>query len=183
MDLVERLNQAGYLIDYAKVKGRNPNGNANRAHVAAELLEHGYVASINEAFATLLSDQGGFYSPPLRLQLTDVIKEFRRIGVLPVLAHPLQELSASQLRELLPGAIAAGLAGMETAHSSYSPEQITLAEEIAAEFGLLPSGGSDFHGTVKPDVTLGEGKGGLCIPAYVYTALRDAWESRYGVRK
>ena len=157
MELVERLNQAGYLIDYAKVKGRNPNGNANRAHVAAELLERGYVASINEAFATLLSDQGGFYSPPLRLQLTDVIKEFRRIGVLPVLAHPLQELTEQELRAMLPYAIEAGLVGMETMHSSYPPEMIRLAEEIAAEFRLLPGGGSDFHGANKPGVKLGDG--------------------------
>ena len=91
MELVERLNQAGYLIDYAKVKRRNPNGNANRAHMAAELLEQGYVTSIKEAFDTVLSNKGGFYVPPSRLQLTDVIGQFRRIGVLPVLAHPLQE--------------------------------------------------------------------------------------------
>ena len=78
------------MIDYAKVKGRNPNGNANRAHVAAELLEQGYVTSVREAFDTLLSNDGGFYVPPSRLQLIDVIKELDRIGVLSVLAHPLE---------------------------------------------------------------------------------------------
>lgn len=134
MELVERLNQAGYLIDYAKVKGRNPNGNANRAHVAAELMEHGYVTSIREAFDTILSDDGGFYVAPLRLALTDVIRDLKHIGVLPVLAHPLQELTELELRGLLPDAIEAGLVGMETMHSSYSMETISLAEKIAAEF-------------------------------------------------
>ena len=174
MELVERLNQAGYLIDYAKVKDRNPNGNANRAHVAAELLERGYVLSVREAFDTLLSDRGGFYVPPSRLQLTDVIKELRRIGVLPVLAHPLQELTEPELRALLPAAIEAGLIGMESMHSSYTQETIWLAESIAKEFNLLTSGGSDFHGTVKPDVSLGNGKGQLCIPASVYFNLLAA---------
>ena len=89
MELVERLNQAGYMIDYAKVKSRNPNGNANRAHVAAELLEQGYVTSVREAFDTVLSRDGGFYVPPSRLQLIDTIRELRRINVLPVLAHRL----------------------------------------------------------------------------------------------
>jgi predicted metal-dependent phosphoesterase TrpH len=112
MELVERLNQAGYQINYAKVKRRNPNGNANRAHMAAELLEQGYVASIREAFDTILSDNGGFYVPPSRLQLTDVIKELRRIGVLPVLAHPLQELTVQELKALLPLAKEAGLLGI-----------------------------------------------------------------------
>ena len=116
MELVERLNQAGYLIDYAKVKGRNPSGNANRAHVAAELLEQGYVASIREAFDTILSDHGGFYVPASRPELTDVIKELWRIGVLPVLAHPLQELTEAELRVLLPNAIESGLVGIETMH-------------------------------------------------------------------
>ena len=179
MELVERLNQAGYSIDYAKVKGRNPNGNANRAHVAAELLEQGYVASIREAFDTILSDRGGFYVPPSRLQLIDVIKELRRIGVLPVLAHPLQELSEQELRELLPHAIEVGLAGMETMHSSYTPEMISLAEKIAAEFSLLSSGGSDFHGSVKPDIFLGTGKGWLCIPSEIYSNLLAAWKCRH----
>ena len=171
MELVERLNQAGYLIDYMKVKRRNPNGNANRAHMAAELLDQGYVSSIREAFDTILSDNGGFYVPPSRLQLIDVIKELRRIGVLPILAHPLQELAEPELRDLLPNAIEAGLAGMETMHSSYTPETIALAEKIAAEFNLLSSGGSDFHGSVKPGISLGTGRGWLCIPSKIYSNL------------
>ena len=178
MELVERLNQAGYLIDYMKVKRRNPNGNANRAHMAAELLDQGYVTSIREAFDTILSDNGGFYVPPSRLQLIDVIKELRRIGVLPILAHPLQELTEEELRNLLPNAIEAGLAGMETMHSSYTLETIALAEKIAAEFNLLSSGGSDVHGSVKPDITLGAGKGGLYVPAEKYHRLQMLWKSR-----
>ena len=174
MELVERLNQAGYLIDYSKVKGRNPNGNANRAHVAAELMELGYVTSIQEAFQTILSDDGGFYVPPARLQLMDVIRDLCGIGVLPVLAHPLQELTEAELRELLPGAIEAGLAGLETVHSSYSPETIALAEKIAEEFHLLPSGGSDFHGSIKPDIFLGVGKGEICVSEKIYLDLLNA---------
>ena len=177
MELVERLNQAGYLIDYANVKRRNPNGNANRAHMAAELMEQGYVTSVREAFDTILRDDGGFYVPPSRLQLTDVIKSLRRIGVLPVLAHPLQELTESELRTLIPIAKEAGLLGMETMHSSYSPDTICLAEKIASEFCLLSSGGSDFHGLVKPDISLGTGKGWLSIPEDIYLHLLAAWQS------
>ena len=178
MELVERLNQAGYMIDYAKVKSRNPNGNANRAHMAAELLEQGYVASVREAFDTILRDDGGFYVPPSRLSLLDVIRELRRIGVLPVLAHPLQELTERELRQLLPEAAEAGLVGLETVHSSYTPEMIAFAETIAAEVGLLSSGGSDFHGSVKPDISLGVGKGDLCISVKKYADLKALLEKR-----
>ena len=69
---------------------------------------------------------------------------------------------------------------METMHSSYTPEMIGLAEEIASEFNLLPSGGSDFHGAVKPDVSLGTGRGQLCISSKIYSDLLNAWgENRH----
>ena len=63
-------------------------------------------------------------------------------------------------------------------HSSYPPETIALAGKIAEEFHLLPSGGSDFHGSVKPDISLGTGKGWLSIPAEIYTGLLTAWQAR-----
>ena len=175
--LVKRLNQAGYLIDFNCVKARHPSGNPNRAHIAAELLELGYVSSIQEAFDSLLGDNCGFYEQPAQLQLMDTIRELRQIRVLPVLAHPLQELTEQELRALLPAAKEAGLLGMETAHSSYSPDTIRLAETIAAEYSLLPSGGSDFHGSVKPNIALGAGKGWLSIPPEIYANLLAAWES------
>ena len=175
--LVTRLNQAGYQIDFETIKRRIPGGIPNRAHVAAELLDLGYVSSIQEAFDSLLNDKSGFYVRPPLLQLLDVIRQLRQIGVLPVLAHPLQELTEQELRQLLPAAKEAGLLGMETVHSSYSQETIRLAETIAAEFALLPSGGSDFHGSVKPDIALGTGKGQLCIPPEVYSNLLAAWEA------
>ena len=175
--LITRLQQAGYLIDYECVKARHPGGNPNRVHVAAELAEQGYVASVQEAFDTLLGDNCGFYEPPAQLQLLDVIRELRQIGALPILAHPLQELAETELRQLLPLAIEVGLMGMETMHSSYSPDTIRLAEAIAKEYSLLPSGGSDFHGSVKPDIALGTAKGQLSIPLEVYSNLLSAWKS------
>jgi hypothetical protein len=81
-----------------------------------------------------------------------------------------------ELRELLPHAIEAGVVGLETMHSSYAPETICLAEKITSEFKLLSSGGSDFHGSVKPDISLGMGKGWLCIPSEIYTNLLNIWK-------
>ena len=96
------------------------------------------------------------------------------------MAHPLQELTGPELRELLPNAIEAGLVGMETIHSSYTPETIALAEKIATEFQLLFSGGSDFHGSVKPEISLGTGKGELCVSVKKYEDLRALREKIQG---
>lgn len=173
MEMIRRLNTDGYMIDYAQIKGRTPNGNVNRAHVAVALMEKGYVSSVREAFDTLLGDSLGYYVHPHRMQLTDAIKALRQMKILPVLAHPLKDLTEARLRELLPAAIEAGLLAMETMHSSYDEKTIALASRIAEEFGLLPSGGSDFHGKAKPDVFLGVGRGQTCVPLKVYNDLLE----------
>lgn len=169
--LVERLGDAGYVIDYAAVKARNVKGNVNRAHIAAELLKKGYVSSVQDAFDRLLDERCGFYIPPRRLELTEAIRFLRKIKALPILAHPLKDIDAIKLREILPELIEAGLIGMETMHSSYSDEKIATSKEIAKEFGLLESGGSDFHGSIKPGVMLGVGKGNLDISDSIYYIL------------
>lgn len=179
IEMIERLNAAGYNITYADVRRRNANGNANRAHVAAELLEKGYVSSITEAFNTLLADDRGFYVQPARLQLIDAIRFLRQIEALPIIAHPLQDISAEMLRSILPELIEAGLVGIETLHSSYSEEQIAVAKEIAHSFSLLESGGSDYHGTTKPTIALGSGEGNLNVPEEIYYTLRDYHKNLY----
>ncbi len=171
IDLISRLNNAGYDIDFHSVQRRNIEGRINRAHIAAELIEKGYAASVPEAFDRLLDEKCGLYTPPKRISLTDAIRFLRKIGAVPVLAHPLKELDADALRRILPELCEAGLVAIETLHSSYSDEQIAASRKIAADFNLLESGGSDFHGTIKPGVSLGVGKGNLDIPDSVYYAL------------
>jgi len=170
-DLVERLNEAGYLIDYETVKKSVPEGNVNRAHIATALMEKGYVKSVREAFQTLLKEGAGFYVPPARLGFLDGIRLLREMKTIPILAHPLQELGEQELRQLLAEATEAGLIGMETQHSSYDEEKLALAAQVAGEFSLLESGGSDFHGIPKPDVFLGTGKGNLSVSGQVYENL------------
>ena len=170
-DLVARLNTAGYAIDYEAIRARNPKGNLNRAHIAAELLRQGYVTSVQEAFVTLLGEAHGYYVPCQRLPITDAIRLLRSIRAVPVLAHPLKDVSEAQLRAMLPELIEAGLAGIETQHSSYNNDTIAQSCRIAADFGLLPGGGSDYHGLVKPDIHLGIGRGNLQISADIYEAL------------
>lgn len=171
--LVERLDKAGYHLDYAAIKARSPKGKINRAHIAAELTARGYTPSISRAFDTLLSKTGGFYTEPERICVFEMIRFLRELGALPVLAHPFLNLSPQALVEFLPEAKGLGLVGMECEYSLYSREQMEISRQIAGEFGLLPSGGSDYHGANKPDIRLGFGKGNLRIP-YDYAAALNA---------
>ena len=172
-DLITRLSAGGYPLDYAEVERRNPGGNINRALIAKEMMAEGYVGSVKEAFDTLLGEGMGYYTPPTRPDFFETIGFLRSIRAVPVWAHPLQYMDEATVRSVLPAAVKAGLVGMEVQHSSYDDATMTRAKAIADEFGLLYSGGSDFHGAVKPDVHMGTGKGNLCIPACYFDALRD----------
>lgn len=162
IDLVASLNQAGIAVDYEKI--RAAHSYVNRAHIAEELTRMGYTSSVKEAFKTYLAPGQGCYVPPKRPDAFEVIRFIKSIGAVAVLAHPFLNLDAQQLREFLPEAIACGLDAMETLYAKYDPQTTALAKEIAAEFDLLQSGGSDFHGTAKPDIALGKGRGELKIP-------------------
>lgn len=173
-DTIARLNDAGYAISYEAVRRRNASGYTNRGLIGAELVDKGYVSSITEAFQTLLGEGMGFYTPPQRPDFLETVRFLRSIEAVPVLAHPLLDLDEAGLRAVLPEAVAAGLVGMEVQHSTYDSEKIALATQIAGEFGLLHSGGSDFHGKNKPDILLAVGKGNLQIPEEYYLALLQA---------
>ena len=171
IDLINKLCKLGYELDYAEIQSKNVKGRVNRAHIAATLFSKGYVNSIPEAFSTLLDEKCGIYVPPKRLALSDGIKFLRNIKAIPILAHPLKEIDSEALRIMLPEHIEAGLIGIETMHSSYTEEQIAVSKQIAEEFGLMESGGSDFHGVMKPGVELGVGKGNLNISEKIYLDL------------
>jgi predicted metal-dependent phosphoesterase TrpH len=156
-DLAARLTADGYGVDYDKIKKSTPDGNVNRALIAGELLARGYVPSVKAAFDTLLGEGMGYYLPPERLDFFTAIRFLREIRALPVWAHPLQYIEEATVRRILPAAVEAGLLGIEVQHSSYDDKTIARAKSIADEFGLLYSGGSDYHGAVKPNVKLGVG--------------------------
>ena len=161
--LIAALQEHSYDITYDEVCAVS-RGNINRAHIAGVLTEKGYTASIQEAFKTVLSPERGFYIEPARLPVFETLEFIRSIGAVPVLAHPFLKLNEAQLRAFLDKAIPCGLVGMETLYSTYDENTIALSRAIACEYGLCESGGSDFHGTRKPDIALGCGRGNLAIP-------------------
>lgn len=161
--LAEALQQAGYAIDYEVVKVKT-SGIPNRAHFAAELVEKGYFSTIKDCFQTILSPKNGLYTPPPRPDAFEMISFIKEIGAVSVLAHPFLSLSEDSLRVFLKKAVSYGLDGIETLYSTYDEIQTHLARTIAAEFGIKESGGSDFHGSNKPDIAIGIGRGNLTIP-------------------
>jgi len=171
--LVENLNKGGYDVDFDKLVAESPEGHFNRANIAGDLVKKGYVENVKQAFSSILSKTAGFYNPPKRIDSFEAIEFIKGIGAVPVLAHPFLDLNEGQLREFLSVAVGHGLCGMETKYASFSDEESALASKIAKEFGVLESGGSDFHGAIRPGVTVGLGRGNLQIPYEFYLNLRN----------
>jgi hypothetical protein len=164
VSLIKKLCEAGYNLTYDEVAQTTDADEFNRAHVARVLLSKGYVSSVNEAFDKILKTKHGFYTPPKRIPSLGTIEFIKANGGVAILAHPFLNMNYEQLEEFLPKAKEAGLDAMETLYSKFSEEEIKQAKELAARFGLKESGGSDFHGKPKPDISLGTGLGNLCVP-------------------
>lgn len=171
-ELVERLCQAGFDLDYSVIRAA-ANGYVNRAHIAAAMTEKGYVSSIKEAFKLYLSPKHGYYVPPARPDVFEIIRLVKSMGAVAVLAHPFLNLDEQALRIFLPAAAQAGLDAIETLYPLFDREQTQTAEALAAEFHLLSSGGSDFHGDNKPHIQIGVGQGDLRVPSDLVNFLQN----------
>ena len=176
LDLIATLNNDGYKIDYVSVKEIAGDAVPNRVHFARTLLKRGYVQTIDEAFDSVLSPEAGLYHPPKRLDAFDVISFLKSVKAVPVMAHPLLNLSYEELCEFLPQAKENGLCGLETIYSLFDEQDTLKVKKLANRFQLLESGGSDFHGKNKPDIKIGIGKGDLMIPIDFYNNLKSVKE-------
>ena len=174
LDLIRRLNGAGMALDYDKIRSAVPTGIVNRAVIAAEMTAMGYTPSIKEAFRLWLNPERGYFRPPRRLDVFEVIRFIKAQGGVAVLAHPFLNLKREEdLRGFLKEAREVGLDGMETLYPKFKPEETRLAASLAREFDLLESGGSDFHGANKPDIRMGTGRGTLQVPDAFLEKLRE----------
>ena len=169
-ELIARLNAAGYDVHLADIAKQTPNGHVNRVHIAEALMEKGYVSSVKEGFQDLLAEGKGYYFPPQRLTAFETIAFLKDIGAKSVFAHPFLSLREEEIPIFINEAKKYGLVGMETLYSKYSEETTAKAVVIARECGIKQSGGSDFHGLKKPDISLGTGRGNLRIP---YAFIED----------
>ena len=143
----------------------NPDTVITRAHFARHLIRLGVVKDTKEAFSQYLGEDSPFYVSRNLISATDAIALIIKAGGVPVLAHPIHyHMEESRLRSMVAEFKKHGLAGIEVKYSNHTAQDEAFAARMAKEFDLLPSGGSDFHGSNKPDIDLGTGRGNLAIP-------------------
>jgi predicted metal-dependent phosphoesterase TrpH len=178
--LIGNLRARGLDITFKEVADITNSNSFNRAHVAQVLVRKGIASTINDAFKRFLSEKTGNYVSFGRVDAFETIRFIRKCGATPILAHPFLNLDVDGLEAFLPAAKECGLEGMETRYSEFTAEETETLERIAQKYGLLQSGGSDYHGAVKPALCLGTGYGDLQVPFDFYQALKDAHKTEEG---
>jgi predicted metal-dependent phosphoesterase TrpH len=178
--IIQRLNELGFALDLdeAVALAGGPNS-LGRPHIARLMKRKGYVVSIEEAFDRYLGHGKPAYVDKFRVECAVAMRLLRDAGGIPVLAHPGVTLDADiDLDRLLNELSAMGLGGIEVYYPDHDDDQTRRFAAAARRHGLLMTGGSDFHGSLKPEIQLGKGRGDLAVPFALYTKLADALACR-----
>jgi 3',5'-nucleoside bisphosphate phosphatase len=163
--IVERLNDLGVRIAFQAVADQAAGAAIGRPHVARALVEEGWATDLRDAFDRYLGNGRPAFVAKDNLSMVDAIAMIHRAGGLAVLAHP----GHSGTRERLETLAAQGLDGVEVLHPSHGAEDVARMRALADFLGLLPSGGSDWHGADDGPRTLGS----MRVPA-AWLARQDA---------
>lgn len=167
------LQKEGFDITLEALYKDYPESVITRAHFARYLVEHGFVKDRDTVFRKYLGDNCRCYVPREKITPFEAIDLIRLGGGLSFFAHPvLCHMNHDRLRFFVKSLKEAGLTGMEAIYSMNTPGDERNMKKLAAEFDLLISGGSDFHGENKPYLHLGTGKGNLKIPDNILDAIK-----------
>jgi 3',5'-nucleoside bisphosphate phosphatase len=176
--LAAKLRSMGMEVSLAEVEARGKSL-AGRPHFAQVMVEKGYVADTRQAFDDFLDESAKAYVDRLEPSFAEGVKRILDGGGLPSLPHPIRVPRNGERFEALMGEMAdAGLRALEVYHSDHSPADELMFQEQADLYNLAITGGSDFHGALKPHIRLGTGAGNLCVPRAVLDRLRAVYATR-----
>ncbi|HEV8499512.1 MAG TPA: PHP domain-containing protein [Gemmatimonadaceae bacterium] len=149
--MVLRLNELGVRIEFASVLEQAAGGAIGRPHVARAMIAEGWAVDFRDAFDRYLGNGRPAYVTKERLVVAEATSLIHRAGGLAVLAHP----SHSGTKERIAAFVEQGMDGIEVRHPSHSAEDTARLAALVEHFSLVPSGGSDWHGSADGPRTLG----------------------------
>ncbi len=172
--IVEKLRSFGFEITYEEIVKEAGGGQIGRPHFAKLLVKKGYVKDIDEAFDLYLRKGGPAYVEKFHFLPEQAIDMIIKSGGIPVLAHPKTiGLKDDELFNMIKQFVSFGLRGIEVYYPEHTEHDVFTYKEIAKTFGLIETGGSDFHGDNKPGVEIGLGNGRLKVPYDVVEKLKN----------
>lgn len=149
--IIEKLKGIGVGLNPDTVFEIAKNGTVGRLHVARALLKEGRVSSIFEAFQKYIGDKSPAYVLGFKFSPDEAIKLIRESGGIPVLAHP----NVLKNDQLIPTFVKSGLMGLEVYYPEHSQSMVNFYLGLAKKYNLLVTGGSDCHGSAKPEINIG----------------------------
>jgi len=173
--IIQRLNRLGLELTLEEVKLIAGDGLLGRPHIARLMVKKGYARSINDAFDNYLGKGKPAYVDKFRIDTRQAIALISGAGGIPVLAHPylLETESEKELEDLVVMMKAMGLKGLEVYYPDHPPENTAQYAALAQKHGLLMTGGTDFHGSLKPEIQMGVGRGDFFVPYSIYEKLEQ----------
>ena len=163
--MMKKLAQRGIPINKEVMETAFPGCVWTRAHFARFLKDRGFVRTMEEGFQKYVGDEASCFVPKEQIPPWEAVRLILECGGHPVLAHPLlYRLSSRELEKLVDLLCGSGLQGLEAIYSANRFSDESSMKQLAKRHGLCVTGGSDFHGSNKPDIDLGIGKGNLKIP-------------------
>lgn len=151
--IIEKFCDLGFDVSYDELVKMYPNAVRNRVHIAQLLISKGYAESVAEVFDKYITKGKPCYVKKQSQPLADGIDAIHDCGGIAVIAH-FYEYKKSDFEEFF-GDIIEKIDGIEAYHSKHSMEQINALIDVANRCGKIITGGSDYHGAVKPNVQLG----------------------------
>lgn len=171
--MAKNLANAGIDITIEKLLENEGNAVITRAHFAKYITEHGYTKTFDEAFKKYLSPDGPYYVQRKFLTPKEAINLIKSANGVPVLAHPLlYNLKNNELDKLICELKSYGLMGIEAIYTRNTGFDESYIRNFAKKYDLIVTGGSDFHGSNKPDIQIGFGTGNLRIPYHILEELK-----------
>lgn len=172
--MAEKLTDGGYSVTIPELEQQFPGAILTRAHFAKFFVGKGVWKDQNEAFDKYLGEGRPYYVEKAYVAPDEAIDVIHKAGGIAILAHPLlYHMTNQELESMIVHLKAFGLDGIETMYSTYSDAQQLYMLHLAADHQLLKSGGSDFHGANKPDISLGIGYGRLRVPVSYLKAMKE----------
>lgn len=171
--IIKKLQKQGFQISEEELR-ENAQGSIGRPHMARILLEKGYVSTINDAFDKYLGKGGSAYVPRAKMDPVYVVKLLSGLGATVAIAHPLlNNVPADKLESFIYGLMPYGLDALEAWHSAHDEAKTRQVIKLAKRFNLGLTGGSDYHGVIKPDIALGEVGTGERISGEILENLKN----------
>lgn len=171
--MIKKLNHIGISITLEDVIESATDGVITRAHFAQALLQKGYVDNMRDAFSKYIGNGCVGYVSREKLSPKRAIEMILACGGIPILAHPtLYDLNLRDLSQLIHQLKLCGLKGIEGIYSTYTKSEEKYIKDLARQYNLLITGGSDFHGKNKSNIDLGTGRGNLKIPYDILVSLK-----------